>query len=712
MSRFYYLVKPFLPRAVRVVLRRRIVQRQRKTVAGIWPIAEQSGNPPAGWPGWPEGKKFGFLLTHDVEGPDGLAKCLDLAKLERQAGFRSAFNFIPEGDYRVSRELREGLTGQGFEVGVHDLHHDGHLYRSRSDFAVHAQRINGYLKEWGAVGFRSAFMMHRLDWIGDLNVAYDLSTFDTDPFEPQPDGVGTIFPFWQTRPNGEPFLELPYTLPQDSTLFVYMQETKIEVWKRKLDWVAARGGMALVNVHPDYMSFAGQSPHSFQFPVRFYQELLDYVKEKYAGQYWHGTPRELAFWHQQAAPAASDTATRLASAERVLAGKSALVLLYSYYPSDPRPRRAAEALVNAGMDVELICLRQSAEEPVHEIINGVKVRRVSLRRRRDSAATYVLQYGYFITWCALAVAGRTLRRRYDLVHVHNMPDILAFGATAAKLRGARVILDLHDPMPELMRTLFGFGEQSKGVRLLKFLEKLSIGFVDQVITVNLACKRIFGSRSCPEAKIQVVMNSPDEKIFRFRACPPVTRAPGKPFVIMYHGSIVERHGLDLAVRAVQALREKIPGVQLRIYGARTPFLDTTLEMVRKEGLESVVKYLGPKSLDQIAEAIDESDLGVIPNRRSIFTELNTPTRIFEYLSRGTPVIAPRVYGITDYFGAGEMLFFELGDAADLTRQIEFAYHHPEEVQAITVRGQSVYAKHCWSREKVAFVNRVTELLAK
>src|SRR5262249_50640883 len=148
---------------------------------------------------WPDNKKFALVLTHDVEGNGGVANCPALMELEAKLGFRSSYNFIPEGDYRVSKQLRQQLVANGFEVGVHDLHHDGKLYSSRIGFAQKAQRINEYLQEWGAVGFRSGFMLHNLDWLGDLNALYDASTFDTDPFEPQPDGVGTIFPFWVNR---------------------------------------------------------------------------------------------------------------------------------------------------------------------------------------------------------------------------------------------------------------------------------------------------------------------------------------------------------------------------------------------------------------------------------------------------------------------------------------------------------------------------------
>jgi hypothetical protein len=201
-NQIYYGIKPFLPSGFRLSLRRWFTQKIRKQAGNIWPVAPGSEQRPDGWMGWPHGKKFAFVLTHDVEGPKGLNNCRQMMELEMKHGFRSSINFIPEAfDYKVPVELREELVRNGFEVGVHDLHHDGKLYRTRQEFLEKAARINHYLKEWNATGFRSGFMHRNLDWLHDLNVAYDASTFDTDPFEPQPDGLNTIFPAWICRPG-------------------------------------------------------------------------------------------------------------------------------------------------------------------------------------------------------------------------------------------------------------------------------------------------------------------------------------------------------------------------------------------------------------------------------------------------------------------------------------------------------------------------------
>lgn len=296
----YYSFKGLIPRPVQIRLRQQVVRLQLVRHSGVWPILESAGRPPEGWTGWPEGKRFALVLTHDVEGPRGLEQCRRLMDVEERHGFRSSFNFIPAARYAVPSDLRDDMARRGFEVGVHGLLHDGRDFASYELFAARARKVNEHLKAWGAQGFRAASMIRRLDWIGDLDVAYDSSTFDTDPFEPQPTGVHTIFPFRvQTSGGRRRFVELPYTLPQDFTLFVLMKHRDTGIWDRKLDWIAARGGMALLDTHPDYMEDGGgRGPD--RYPAAYYESFLRHVRERYEGQYWHALPREVAgFWRDR-----------------------------------------------------------------------------------------------------------------------------------------------------------------------------------------------------------------------------------------------------------------------------------------------------------------------------------------------------------------------------------------------------------------------------
>ena len=274
-----------------------LFQRKRAKYASVWPIHPGSAQEPVNWKGWPEGKRFSVVLTHDVELAKGQAQSLAVMEIERDRGFVSSFNFVPER-YPDDPVIRQRLVDSGYEVGVHGLNHDGKLYQSREEFSRRAKRINKYLADWNAIGFRSPAMHHNLDWIRDLNIEYDASTFDTDPFEPQPDGVCTLFPFIvEDEGSRSGYVELPYTLPQDFTLFVIMNEPTIRVWKRKVDWIVEHGGMVLVNVHPDYMCFGDNKPCVGEFKASLYADLLDYIRTKYEGEYWHALPRDMArFW--------------------------------------------------------------------------------------------------------------------------------------------------------------------------------------------------------------------------------------------------------------------------------------------------------------------------------------------------------------------------------------------------------------------------------
>jgi hypothetical protein len=290
MKKLFYFFKPFIPRSFQIFLRRKVVSRQQIKYKDVWPILESAGRSPQNWAGWPDGKKFAFILTHDVELKGGHDKSLKLALLEKELGFVSSFNFVPER-YSVSPELRSKLVNMGFEVGVHGLKHDGKLFANKKIFDERAKRINDYIFDWNVDGFRAPAMHHNLDWINDLNIKYDLSTFDTDPFEPQSDGMNTIFPFRVKNKDGKDgYWEFPYTLVQDFTLFILMNAKDINIWTRKLDWIAEKGGMALVN---DYLCFGGKKGLE-EFPVQYYIDLLNYVKERYTGQYLNILPKELA----------------------------------------------------------------------------------------------------------------------------------------------------------------------------------------------------------------------------------------------------------------------------------------------------------------------------------------------------------------------------------------------------------------------------------
>lgn len=296
MKRVYYQLKPLLPRFIINLLKKLNSKVGSDEVLVNWPVEDryalflwecmQSALEISGKSSiqfkqfWPEGKQFAFVLTHDVETAAGQAFIRDVADLEEKIGFRSSFNFVPERyplDYTLMDELRE----RGFEIGVHGLKHDGKLFFSEAEFSKRAEKINRYLAEFGSVGFRTPLMHRNPDWMQALNLDYDLSLFDTDPYEPIPGGTMSLWPFSMGK-----FIELPYTLVQDSTLHYTLQETTPQIWLEKVAFIKKYHGMALLNSHPDYLK-----------DEKLFQTYGDFLRAiKTGGDYWHVLPKELSAW--------------------------------------------------------------------------------------------------------------------------------------------------------------------------------------------------------------------------------------------------------------------------------------------------------------------------------------------------------------------------------------------------------------------------------
>ncbi len=304
-KRLYYGVRAVLPVRARAILRQLFVARRKDEPLLHWSIEDRyvvyqfemvrhllasRGLDSARYIHfWPNEKRFALVLTHDVETLRGQQFVREVAGLEESLGFRSSFNFVPEL-YPVDTGLLSELRERGFEVGVHGLKHDGRLFSSRATFEKRAHRINRYLDEWGAVGFRSPMTHRNPEWMQSLEIEYDSSFFDTDPFEPIPGGTMSIWPFMMGR-----FVELPYTLVQDHTLTITLGETTPRLWLEKVEFIRRHSGMALSLTHPDYLCEPNR--------LAVYGQFLRAMREQ--NDYWHALPREVARWWRARASAES-----------------------------------------------------------------------------------------------------------------------------------------------------------------------------------------------------------------------------------------------------------------------------------------------------------------------------------------------------------------------------------------------------------------------
>jgi hypothetical protein len=316
-KRLYYMVKPVLPRTFTCWLRRLYSTSSRSTFTPGWPIEnrytafmgevlrqlllEMEKQAVQYRALWPDGAQFALVLTHDVETAEGKSFVRAVADLEEILGFRSSFNFVPER-YPVDDDLIEELNARGFEVGVHGLKHDGKLFSSYHEFLRRAEKINAYARQWGAVGFRAPYTQRQPEWMQALDIDYDLSFFDTDPFEPIPGGTMSIWPFFLGH-----FVELPYTLVQDNTLTNVLGETTPKLWIEKVEFIRRSFGMALINTHPDYL----KSEHTGRVYCQFLEKMAAMKN------YWHALPRDVARWWRRRYEAPLDSCLPLGTATLV-----------------------------------------------------------------------------------------------------------------------------------------------------------------------------------------------------------------------------------------------------------------------------------------------------------------------------------------------------------------------------------------------------------
>lgn len=675
--------------------------------ADIWPIDRSAGDPPEGWAGWPDKKKFALVLTHDVDKAKGLNKCYQLAEIEERLGFRSSFNFV-SGDYTVPAALRQHLTDRGFEIGVHGLHHDNNPFRSERAFQKQSVAINRYLKEWGAVGFRSPSMYHNLEMLHRLDIEYDASTFDTDPFEPQPDGMGTIFPFWVPDQNGRSgYVELPYTLPQDFLLFVLMREKNVDVWKKKLDWIVAQGGMALLNVHPDYINFNKQS-HSEEYPVKYYEEFLKHVKTKYEDQYWHALPRDVArfwagknrIWNPVPSYPTSLPLTPLPIPQPI----HVCMLVYSFYESDNRVMRYAETLVKRGDSVDVIALRKEGAHR-YEKIRGVNVYRVQRRIKNEKGQlSYLIKLLKFLIMSSFILLKHHIKNHYHVIHVHNIPDFLVFTTIFPKICGSKIILDIHDVVPELYATLFNKTKNSLEFKALTVAEKASCAFSDHVIIANDLWHKLITTRSVKENKCSVILNYPDEKVFFKR---PRVRHDSK-FIMIYPGSLNHRQGVDIAIKAFALIKDKIPMVEFHIYGegGDRHYLEC---LAFDLGLQDRVLFKGSLPIYEVADKMSNADLGIEPKRNDMFTGDAMSTKILEFMSLGIPVIASDTRVHQYYFDESVILFFKSDDEQDMARCMVSLIEETELRQKLLLNTEEFVKDYKWDKRKDTYLEIIDRL---
>jgi glycosyltransferase involved in cell wall biosynthesis len=378
------------------------------------------------------------------------------------------------------------------------------------------------------------------------------------------------------------------------------------------------------------------------------------------------------------------------------------------YPGDQRVRREAEALVSRGDEVDVISpLTPSIGD--RRTIDGVRLYPTG-RLRRDKRLGFLGYIGRdlaFLVRATFAALRLHRRRRYDVVHVHTMPDYLVAAALFPKLMGAKVVLDLHDLVPELYASKFGVDGSRWIVRLTKFVERRSVGFADRALSVHKPHLDALVSHGNPEEKFTIVMNAPDPRLFARR---PEGQSPADAFTLIYHGTISSRHGLDIAVRAVARARRTYDDIRLEVVGDGDG-VSGLRALVDELGLGDVVAITeGRFPAEELQPFFDRASAGVVPLTDDVFTRYMLPVKLLEYVALGLPVVCSRTGTTQAYFDDTMVLFFEPGSDVDLGEKI-VELRADEDRRRRLVEGADVFLeRHSWSRERERYYEVIDSLV--
>ena len=389
--------------------------------------------------------------------------------------------------------------------------------------------------------------------------------------------------------------------------------------------------------------------------------------------------------------------------------KKVCMVCQSYYLRDPRVRREAEALADDGFAVDIITLRDK-KELKKEKVNGVNIYRIPLMRKRGGIIRYLFEYFWFFFLSSLFLLYLFIKKRYKLIQIHTMPDFLVFCTLIPKIFKAKIILDVHEPMPELFTSKYKLDKKNFLKKILILQEKISFSFPHRIITVSDPLKGLFIERNLSiKNKIDVVLNVPDTKIFK-RMSIKRSNKPDSDFVLIYTGTIAERNGLDIAIRGVYLLKDKIPKLKLLIVG-EGEHLSNIKNLVLELNLRNYVKFHDPVPIDQIPNFISGANLGISTHKQDSFWDYYFSTKIVEFLISGLPVISARTKTIQYYFSDNELFYFTPESINDFVEKVLSVYESPALSKKKVVNARKYITRDLsWEKEKSKYIKLVDFLI--
>jgi glycosyltransferase involved in cell wall biosynthesis len=383
----------------------------------------------------------------------------------------------------------------------------------------------------------------------------------------------------------------------------------------------------------------------------------------------------------------------------------ACMLAYTFYENDGRVMRYAEALAQEGVLVDAIVLGRPGQ-PREAFVNGVRVLRIQQREKNERGKlTYLWRIVQFLFRSMFEVNRQHGRQRYDLVHVHSVPDFEVFAAWWPKLTGAKIILDIHDIVPEFYAAKFGVRNDSLVFKALTWIERASCALADHVIVANDLWMRRIAQRATRPEKCSAFINYPDTTVFNTSLR---TRQNDGRFVLSYPGTLNWHQGLDIAIKAFAMALPQAPEMEFHIHG-EGPAKPELERLVAELQLTEKVHLHAPLPLRDIAQVMANADLGVVPKRNDSFGGDAFSTKILEFMALGVPVVAAVTRVDQHYFNDSLLRFFSPGNEVDLARALLDAYQNRARSAELAHNALRHAATQSWGLRKTGYLALVQKL---
>ncbi|MBT3712255.1 MAG: glycosyltransferase family 4 protein [Anaerolineae bacterium] len=382
-----------------------------------------------------------------------------------------------------------------------------------------------------------------------------------------------------------------------------------------------------------------------------------------------------------------------------------------HYLSDARVKGYAESLKQAGVMVDVLGIQGGTTSKVVDE-KGVRVYSIPVHKTRRNQIRYLLEYSFSFLALGFVLTKLFLRNRYDIIHVHNMPDFLVFVGLIPKLLGAKIILDIHDPMPEVYLSKFPT-KKGLGVALLRLEESFSTRFADIVITANANFKKNLIGRGVPASKITTINNFPDLTLFDRSKYLNEKRRNREYFTLIFPGTIAPRYGLDVAIRALPLIKKKIQNIKLLIIGRQDKYAKSLDSLANQLGVSSMVELKSGMPNDAIPKQLALADIGIYPALPDCHMSIATPGKLLEFVAMGIPIISSRLKIVEEMFDDSAVVFFEPGNENQFAQCVIELYETPSLKDEIICQADQVFAeKPSWEQEFQAYTDVLGRLLSE